>query len=126
MKTTEEEKAKMFPISLYPSMKERIDRRVKLLRPRVSSFSNYVQQLIALDEEHGILGKPASTLNEKGKSRPFECDPHNGIVGVAGSIPVGSTILKPAQDSPIDGDDLLQLPLPFFSFFAHAELPAAA
>jgi hypothetical protein len=30
--------------------------RAEKLRPRVSSFSNYVQQLIVLDFEQGLLG----------------------------------------------------------------------
>jgi hypothetical protein len=41
---------------MTPDIYDRVMGRVNALRPRVSSFSNYIQQLIALDLEQGLLG----------------------------------------------------------------------
>ena len=61
------ERAKMYPISLTPDQRQMADARVKKLKPRVSSFSNYVQQLIALDKERNILGSFNFALGQPGE-----------------------------------------------------------
>lgn len=43
-------------VSLPPEIKDKTFERVKTLYPRVSSFSNYVVQLILLDFEKGLVG----------------------------------------------------------------------
>jgi hypothetical protein len=50
-------KAKMYPLSLMPHQKEVADRRVVDLYPWVSSFSNYVQQLLELDRKYDLLSR---------------------------------------------------------------------
>ncbi|MCX7791424.1 MAG: hypothetical protein N2378_12350 [Chloroflexaceae bacterium] len=41
---------------MTPDIYDRVMGRVNALRPRVSSFSNYIQQLIMLDLQQGLLG----------------------------------------------------------------------
>src|SRR5262245_35239756 len=56
-------KAMTTSVSMSPELFARAMERVKDLSPRVSSFSNYVQQLIATDIESGVeLGNLAHKL----------------------------------------------------------------
>lgn len=43
-------------VAMTPDFKAAVMARVESLRPRVSSFSNYFQQLASLDLEQGLLG----------------------------------------------------------------------
>jgi hypothetical protein len=42
-------------VSMAPEMWQRVQERVEALRPRVSSHSNYVQQLVALDLQYSLI-----------------------------------------------------------------------
>ena len=44
-----EGRAKSYTVSLTPLLKKQVDERVESLRPKVSGFSNYLQQLIVED-----------------------------------------------------------------------------
>ena len=54
-------------VSMSPDLEKKVRERTAELKPRVSSFSNYVVQLMTLDLERGILGP-----TKKGKQSPFE------------------------------------------------------
>jgi len=43
-------------VSLPPDLKEQVEARTRRLYPKVSSFSNYVVQLILLDFKKGLVG----------------------------------------------------------------------
>lgn len=44
------------PVSMPAELESRARNRVQILKPRVSSFSHYIQQLIWKDLENGVKG----------------------------------------------------------------------
>lgn len=53
------------PLSLQPEDAAFIKEQVARLSPRVSSRSNYIQQLIDLDRQYNLIEKGVVVINEK-------------------------------------------------------------
>jgi hypothetical protein len=56
MKKTTGRTHKPTSVSLPPEFKDRVQARIDTLYPKVSSFSNYIVQLMELDMQKGIVG----------------------------------------------------------------------